>query len=245
MSEAIVVSSQKPPPFGADESVGDYAPGEHRVLVPGPAGQIEVALSVPSAAISGFAIVCHPHPLMGGTMDNKVVTTLARVCRDAGFIAIRFNFRGVAASAGSFDQGVGEQHDVLALAQWAHTQFVLPWRLLAGFSFGAYVSAQVLVSLTADVATKGNADLVPALLLVAPPVTRFALSAQALPAGTRVVYGDADEVVDPNAIGDWLAAASSDVQITVVPGAGHFFHGQLGVLKAWAQSACREINDAR
>ncbi len=226
-----------------------FSEGEHRVLVSGPVGQIEVALSVPSGAASGFAIVCHPHPLMGGTMDNKVVTTLVRVCRDAGLVAIRFNFRGVAASAGSFDQGIGEQRDVLALAHWAQTQFALPWRVLAGFSFGAYVSAQVLVTLTADVATIDAVTAnpvvsAPALLLVAPPVTRFALSAQTLPAGTRVIYGDADEVVEPTAIADWLAAASSDVQITVVPDAGHFFHGQLGVLKAWAQSACREINDA-
>ncbi|MES3040018.1 MAG: alpha/beta hydrolase [Pseudomonadota bacterium] len=222
MSEAIVVS-----------------PGEHRVLVSGPIGQIEVALSVPLGTASGFAIICHPHPLMGGTMGNKVVTTLARTCRDAGLVAIRFNFRGVAASAGSFDRGIGEQSDVLALAQWAQTQLALPWRVLAGFSFGAYVSAQVLVGLSAD-ATVSR----PRLLLVAPPVTRFALSAQTLPAGTRVIYGDADEVVDPAAIADWLTAASSDVQITVVPDAGHFFHGQLSVLKEWAQSACRETNDA-
>jgi len=240
MSEAIVVSSHVPMP---------YAPGEHRILVSGPAGQIDVALSVPSGTASGIAIVCHPHPLMGGTMDNKVVTTLSRSCRDAGMVTIRFNFRGVAASAGSFDHGVGEQHDVLALAIWAQTQFALPWLLLAGFSFGAYVSAQVLVTLTADAPTTDpvTRDVpvpVPSLLLVAPPVTRFALSAQNLPAGTRVIYGDADEVVDPQAIAGWLAAASSDVQITVVPTAGHFFHGQLGVLKAWVQRACREINDA-
>jgi len=240
MSEAIVVSSQEPRSLMSDAPVGGYAPGEHRVLVSGPVGQIDVALSVPSGGGVGFAIVCHPHPLMGGTMDNKVVTTLARVCRDAGLVAIRFNFRGVAASAGSFDQGIGEQRDVLALAQWAQTQFALPWRVLAGFSFGAYVSAQVHVGLLADAAAASP----PRLWLVAPPVTRFALSAQTLPAGTRVIYGDADEVVDPSAIADWLAAASGDVQITVVPGAGHFFHGQLSVLKAWAQSACREIDDA-
>lgn len=223
MSEAIVVS-----------------PGEHRVLVSGPIGQIEVALSVPSGEASGFAIICHPHPLMGGTMDNKVVTTLARACRDAGLVTIRFNFRGVGASAGSFDQGIGEQHDVLALAQWVQTQFGLPWRVLAGFSFGAYVAAQVQVALAADVAKTSQ----PMLWLVAPPVTRFALSAQTLPAGTRVIYGDADEVVDPAAIAEWLTEASGDVQITVVPGAGHFFHGQLSVLKAWAQSACGETEDA-
>ncbi|MES2719834.1 MAG: alpha/beta hydrolase [Pseudomonadota bacterium] len=241
MSEAIVVSSQEPRSLMSDAPVGGYVPGEHRLMVSGPVGQIEVALSVPSGAVSGFAIVCHPHPLMGGTMDNKVVTTLARVCRDAGLMAIRFNFRGVAASAGSFDQGIGEQSDVLALAQWAQTQFALPWRVLAGFSFGAYVSAQVQLGLSADAATASK----PQLWLVAPPVTRFALSAQTLPAGTRVIYGDADEVVDPTAIADWLRAASDDVQITVVPDAGHFFHGQLSVLKAWAQSACRETEDAR
>ena len=132
-----------------------------------------------------------------------------------------------------------KKEDVLALAHWAQTQFALPWRVLAGFSFGAYVSAQVHVGMRADAAVSA-----PRLWLVAPPVTRFTLSAQTLPAGTRVIYGDADEVVDPTAIADWLQAASDAVQITVVPGAGHFFHGQLSVLKAWAQSACRETEDA-
>lgn len=236
MPEAIIVSSHESLPLFATR----YAPGEHRLLVPGPVGPMEVALSVPVAEAKGIAIVCHPHPLMGGTMDNKVVTTLARTCRDAGLIAIRFNFRGVAASAGSFDQGMGEQEDVLALAHWAKVQFELPWRVLAGFSFGAYVSAQALVALAgADVVA--DTDARPLLWLVAPPVTRFSLSAQTLPAGTSVVYGDADEVVDPAAIADWLLAAADDVQITVVPGAGHFFHGQLSVLKSWAQNACREI----
>ena len=239
MSEAIVVSSQASRSLVPDALIGGYVPGEHRALVSGPAGQIDVALSVPPGDAAGFAIVCHPHPLMGGTMDNKVVTTLARVCRDAGLVAIRFNFRGVAASAGSFDQGIGEQEDVLALAHWAQTQFALPWRVLAGFSFGAYVSAQVHVGMRADAAVSA-----PRLWLVAPPVTRFTLSAQTLPADTRVIYGDADEVVDPTAIADWLRAASDTVQITVVAGAGHFFHGQLSVLKAWAQSACRETEDA-
>lgn len=240
MSEAIVVSSQEPRSLVPDASVGGYAPGEHHLLVSGLVGQIEVALSVPLGEATGFAIVCHPHPLMGGTMDNKVVTTLARVCRDAGLMAIRFNFRGVAASAGSFDHGIGEQGDVLALTQWAQTQFALPWRVLAGFSFGAYVSAQVHIGLNAA----SPAAQQPRLLLVAPPVTRFALSAQALSAGTHVIYGDADEVVDPTAIADWLVSASDDVKVAVVPGAGHFFHGQLNVLKAWAQSACRETQDA-
>ncbi len=243
MSEAIVVSSQEPrslvQAFVAGAPVGGYPPGEHRVLVAGPAGQMDVALSVPPGEATGFAIVCHPHPLMGGTMDNKVVTTLARVCRDAGLIAVRFNFRGVAASAGSFDQGAGEQRDVVALVQWGQAQFALPWRVLAGFSFGAYVSAQVHLGLAVDAA--GGS---PMLWLVAPPVTRFALSAQTLSPGTRVIYGDADEVVDPTAIADWLATASDEVLVTVIPGAGHFFHGQLGALKAWAQSACREIENA-
>lgn len=239
MSEAIVVSSQELLSLQQGLPRVSYAPGEHRVLVSGPIGQIEVVLSVPSAEAAGFAIVCHPHPLMGGTMDNKVVTTLARVCRDAGLVAIRFNFRGVAASAGSFDQGIGEQSDVLALARWAQIQFALPWRVLAGFSFGAYVATQVVTTVSA-----GTVTSTPALLLVAPPVTRFSLSAQALPEGTRVIYGDADEVVEPAAIADWLAVASAGVDVVVVPGAGHFFHGQLGVLKAWAQSACRENNDA-
>lgn len=234
MPEAIIVSSHERLP-SCDEPRGRHEPGEHRLRVPGPAGELDVALSVPALPARGIAIVCHPHSLMGGTLDNKVVTTMARVCRDAGLIAVRFNFRGVGASGGSFDHGEGEQADVLALASWANAEFGLPWRVLAGFSFGAYVSAQVMLARAGGGATQ------PSLWLVAPPVTRFAMAADALPVGTAVIYGDADEVVDPAAIADWLTAAAGRVQVTVVPGAGHFFHGQLGLLKAWAQNACREI----
>lgn len=240
MPEAIIVSSHESVSSHAELRGASYMPGEHRLLLAGPAGQIDVSLSVPASPAKGIAIVCHPHPLMGGTMDNKVVTTLTRVCRDAGLVALRFNFRGVGASAGCFDHGAGEQRDVLALADWAQVQFGLPWRVLAGFSFGAYVSAQVRVTLAASDAAPDH-PILPSLWLVAPPVTRFALSAEALPAGTFVIYGDADEVVDPHAIADWLLASEGRARITVVPGAGHFFHGRLGLLKSWAQNACREI----
>ena len=168
------------------------------LLLPGPVGAIEVATDVPTPEVArtGTAIICHPHPLQGGTMHNKVVTTLERALRELGLATVRFNFRGVGASQGSFDGGHGETDDALALAAWV--QRVRPGDALwmAGFSFGSYVALSVATTLP-----------VRQLITVAPAVTRLDFSALPMPACPwLVIQGEADEVVDPAAVYAYVAA---------------------------------------
>lgn len=208
--------------------------GERACLIPGPAGGLEAVLSVPQSALEGtafptiVAVICHPHPLMGGTLHNKVVFTLHRACRDLGMATLRFNFRGVGASAGTYAEGLGEQDDLLAMLAWLDALPQRPTLVLAGFSFGSWVTASVLSRV------REAGWRVRAALLVAPPVTRFPLDGIALPAMTHAIYGDADEVVDPGAMAAWLHQALPVQAITCLPQAGHFFHGRLGELKDWA-----------
>lgn len=213
------------------------APGEHALMVPAPAGPLQMLVHVPPDARSdALAIICHPHPLMGGTLDNKVVFTLHRAVRNLGLISIRFNFRGVGSSAGAYDHGAGEQDDLLAVLAWANASGTRRlW--LAGFSFGSFVAAMAWPRALAA----GWSPL--ALVLVGPPVTRFPLAGHVLPAGTRVIYGDADEVVDPEAIHAWLATQPAALDIRVLAGAGHYFHGRLSELRDWAAAGLQEILD--
>lgn len=185
-----------------------------RRVVAGPAGPLEVAIDRPSDAVQGTALLCHPHPLHGGTMDNKVVQTLARAFVALGFVAMRFNFRGVGGSGGAWDEGRGEVDDVLAVARALHD----PARplVLGGFSFGAAMAARAATTLAPQ-----------RLVLVGPAVVNFAPPAVSVP--TLVIHGEADEVVPLAAVLDW--ARPQVLPVTVVPGVGHFFHGQLGLLK--------------
>jgi len=190
-----------------------------RLKVAGPAGEIECAIDGPAGTPRGLALVCHPHPLHGGTMDNKVVQTLARAFVQLGYEAARFNFRGVGASAGAWDEGRGETDDAQAvLAACRQPGQAL---LLAGFSFGAYVAARVAAALPAEQAAER-------LVLVGPAASRFDMPA--VPAGTLVIHGEADDVVPLASVLDWARPLAQPV--TVVPGAGHFFHGQLPLLKS-------------
>lgn len=199
---------------------------EAALLIPGPAGPLE-AIVTPAgsgdAAPRYVAILCHPHPLHGGTMENKVVTTLMRTYRDLDVQVVRFNFRGVGASAGSFDQGVGELADLLAVIAWVREQFTGAQLLLAGFSFGSAMAAQA--------SYHGSA---PAhLLLVAPPIERYAYDrAGAFPCATCVVQGDQDERVNAQGVYDWAAGLNSSLEIIRYPAAGHFFHSYLANVKA-------------
>lgn len=195
-------------------------------LIPGPAGDIEVVIEIPdesAGAPVGWVVLGHPHPQMGGTMDNKVVHTLARACVAAGWAAIRFNFRGVGHSQGQWDEGKGEVADMLAV--WSTMQHDTRWTgrpwLLGGFSFGGHVALQAGQQLAAS----GHQAL--GLLLVSPAVARFASDAACAPA--LVVQGDEDEVVPMSAVLAW--ARPNTQPVVVVPGAGHFFHGHLGTLK--------------
>jgi alpha/beta superfamily hydrolase len=189
-----------------------------RKHVAGPRGSIECAVDAPNDAPRGVAVLCHPHPQHGGTMDNKVVQTLSRAFRHLGYTSVRFNFRGVGGSAGEWAQGVGEIDDALAVV----AAFRAPDQplVLAGFSFGAYVAANAAARLAA-------ASGVERLVLVGPAASRFDMGP--VPAGTLVIHGEADDVVPLNAVFDW--ARPQALPVTVIPGAGHFFHGQLSLLK--------------
>jgi uncharacterized protein len=182
--------------------------------VAGPAGDLVCAIDEPEAPARGLAVICHPHPQHGGTMDNKVVVTLARAFVQCGWRAVRFNFRGIGGSAGAWDNGRGEIDDAVAVAG-ALRQGSEPLAL-AGFSFGAYVASHAAVALQAQ-----------PLVLVGPATQNFTVAA--VPQGTLVIHGEADEVVPLAATLDWARPQSQPV--VVVPGGGHFFHGQLPLLK--------------
>jgi uncharacterized protein len=190
-----------------------------RELVPGPAGDIECTIDAPADAAIGTAVFCHPHPQQGGTMDNKVVQTLARAVLQLGWRSVRFNFRGVGASQGEWNEGVGEIDDALAVI----AAFREPGRtfLLGGFSFGAYI-ASMAASRMADDAKPDR------MVLVGPSTQR-----QPMPpvsADTIVIHGETDEVVPLAATFDW--ARPQSLPVIVLPGVGHFFHGQLVLLKS-------------
>lgn len=198
-----------------------------RRSIPGPAGALACAIDEPAQApAAGLAVLCHPHPLHGGTMDNKVVQTLARAFVQLGWRAVRFNFRGVAGSEGHWDEGQGEIDDALAVVE----AFREPGQrlLLGGFSFGGYVASQAA-------ARQLPGQHAERLVLVAPAASRFELAG--VPANSLVVHGELDDVVPLSAVLDW--ARPQNLPVTVIPGAGHFFHGQLPLLKQIVTGACR------
>ncbi len=190
--------------------------------IQGPAGEIEMALDLPAEASKGVVVIAHPHPLFGGTLDNKVVQTLARAFTQCGWTAVRFNFRGVGGSAGTHDDGRGELDDLLTVVQHAAPTGQLA---LAGFSFGAFVTANAFATLH----TERELD---ALVLVGVAASRFSVApipAEAH-AKTLVIHGEQDDTVPLAAALDW--ARPQILPVTVVPGVGHFFHGQLPLLKS-------------
>lgn len=195
-----------------------------RFQVPGPAGAIEVLRDEPAGGAPplGTAVIAHPHPLFGGTMDNKVVQTLARAFVQSGWSAVRFNFRGVGATEGTHDEGRGELEDMLALIGAQAGEGALS---IAGFSFGAYVANGAVQALWPS----GRIDKI---VLVGTSAQKHQLPA--LPAQahdrTLVIHGEQDDTVALTAVLDW--ARPQSLPVTVVPGGGHFFHGQLPLLKS-------------
>jgi alpha/beta superfamily hydrolase len=184
-----------------------------REFVAGPAGRIECAVDQPDSTPRGVALVAHPHPLFGGTLDNKVVQTLARAFLELGYETWRPNFRGVGATAGVHDEGRGELDDLHAVLQHTGaTKFVL-----AGFSFGAAVQAHLAQRVTPE-----------RLVLVGVAVNR--LKAPGVPGDTLVIHGENDETVPLAAVLDW--ARPQELPVILVPGASHFFHRKLHVLRA-------------
>ena len=192
--------------------------GTVRESIAGPAGAIACAIDAPALPARGVAVVCHPHPQFGGTLDNKVVQTLARAFVALGWRSVRFNFRGVGGSAGAWDEGVGEIDDALAVIAALRTRGEP--LLLAGFSFGAYVASQAAVRLADDAKASR-------LVLVGPSTEKQQMAN--VPADTVVIHGESDEVVPLAATLAW--ARPQSLPVIVFPGVGHFFHGQLGLLK--------------
>ncbi len=201
----------------------DFFHGEQRFCIAGLAGPLEVATIAPVQAVSEYvAVICHPDPCHGGTMDNKVVTTVARAFKEMGISSVRFNYRGVGQSAGQHAAGLGETADCLHLLHWLWEQKPRAQVILAGFSFGAYVA-----------------------LRAAPQVARLALLLSIAPAvGLRafetliapdcpwlIIQGEEDEIVDAQAVYAWAAQLPVQARLLRMPGAGHFFHGQLIALR--------------
>lgn len=199
------------------------SPKEERLSVTGPAGKLDVVLRFPAhdhPRLAGdyCAVVCHPNPQQGGTMDNKVVTTLVRTFLDLGVPAVRFNFRGVGGSEGVHDHGVGEVDDLRAVAAWARQRTGATKLLLAGFSFGTGVVSNGCRMIE-------NVALV---VFVAPPVGRYNFSAvDSYPCPLCIVMGDRDELVDAAEVYRWAESLDPLPRIVSMPEATHFFHGQL------------------
>lgn len=208
-----------------DDDAALPEPGKTESLrVYGPAGRIEVLLSAPRerAAQPGFAVICHPHPLFGGAMSNKVVYTLAASATQAGLYALRFNFRGVGHSEGVYDRGRGETEDVLFLVDWMRQRLPQASLMLAGFSFGAFVSVKAAAAAKPLVQVS-----------VAPPFEKYV--DEPVPPRPQcpwlVLHGTADEVVNYAETQRVLQTFSPPPELVTVEGAGHFFHGQLDVIR--------------
>lgn len=205
-----------------------FAQGPHRVQ--GPSGSLEVVVDVPQGVPPQpiIAIIAHPLPTQGGTMQNKVVTTLAQTLCHLGIPCVRFNFRGVGASDGVFDDGVGEQADLLAVVAWARVHAPQSAVWLAGFSFGAYVVLAASPKIRPEV-----------VITVAPPVGRWNFSAIIPPARWIVIQGEEDEVIDPQAVYAWIASTKATPQVIAMPDTSHFFHRKLVLLR---QELCAALH---
>jgi uncharacterized protein len=207
-------------------------PGE-RVFLTGAEGRIETVIDSPSApdAPRGIALVAHPHPLYGGTLDNKVVQTLARTFVELGWVAVRPNFRGAGASEGMHDRGEGETEDMIAVARQASERYPGLPLALAGFSFGAYVQTRV-----------ARRVAVRRLVLVAPPSglvgDERSYATEDVPADTIVIHGEQDETVPLAQVFDW--ARPQELPIVVIPGADHFFHRRLHLIRNIVKGAWRD-----
>lgn len=194
-----------------------------KLQLAGAAGAIEALRDQPDAKPRGVAIVTHPHPLFGGTMDNKVVQTMARASAQAGWTVVRFNFRGVGASAGSYDEGRAETDDLRSVIE--QTCAAGTPLCLAGFSFGTFVVSHAL-------AFAAQRNVLEHIVLVGTAASRFAIAPipPELHARTLVIHGEVDDTVPLASVMDW--ARPQLLPVTVVPSGGHFFHGQLPLLKS-------------
>jgi alpha/beta superfamily hydrolase len=199
---------------------------EDRFCIDGPSGNLELVVAEPLENPVGLAIVAHPHPLYGGTLDNKVVQTLAKSFLSLGYVAVRFNFRGVGKSDGVYDEGNGELDDFYAVHKYVVERYAIQKLILAGFSFGTYV-----------VSVAAKTILPEKLVLIAPAVGKFAV--ENVPDNTLVVHGEQDDVVLLTNVYDW--ARPQHLPVIVFPGAGHFFHGDLIRLQNVVRKQCADL----
>ena len=196
-------------------------------LIPGPVGQIDLSIDQPDTAPRGLALIGHPHPLFGGTKDNKVAQTLARTFVGLGYVTVRLNFRGVGKTEGTHDNGIGEQDDMLAVLDWMRT--LTEWSAdvatlplaLGGFSFGSFVVSQVARRLT-EAGTPAER-----LALVGTAAGKWPMPE--VPADTILIHGELDDTIPLAHVFDW--ARPLDIPVTVIPGADHFFHRKLVHIK--------------
>lgn len=204
------------------ETPSQFPAGETSWILSGPAGKLEVLSSCLNPnAIEKVAVICHPHPLFGGTMHNKVVYSIAKAFKEVGWAHLRFNFRGVGQSEGEYAAGVGETEDLMAVLAWVKTVAPNAAIYLAGFSFGAYVAL-----------CGAKQQTVARLILVAPAVKNFGFATvTAIESPCLVIQGEQDEIVPPQAVFDWINQLESPVKVARFPTAGHFFHGQLVELR--------------
>lgn len=204
--------------------------------IEGPAGNLQLLVNGidREREPSGIAVICHPHPQYGGTLDNKVVHTVARAFRDAGITAVRFNFRGVGRSEGSFAQGVGEREDLQAVIDWIKKrQPELPvW--LAGFSFGGAVAAAF---------ARDHRDVIAGLVLVSPALGNYGFDEKdSLSVPGLLLQGEEDDVLAPEIVYQWVDRHSdAGIQLQRMPKAGHFYHGQLTELKTHVKNYLDQV----
>lgn len=187
-----------------------------RGVIAGPSGALEVGVDMPSDTPRGLALVCHPHPQQGGSLDNKVVSMLARAATETGLAAVRFNFRGVGASEGDYDAGRGELEDARAACQWAAAASGLPVAVLSGFSFGSAVALRMAASTPASV-----------LVTVGLPAAYFESGLPRPNSRWLALFGSDDDVIDVDAAIAATRALSPSPQVVVMAEAGHFLHGRL------------------
>jgi len=200
-------------------------------LIAGPTGQLEVQMNCPKKSCKlpmTYAVICHPHPLHGGTMLNKVVYMIASTFNQLGVGTVRFNFRGVGKSEGEYDQGQGEIEDLYAVVQWLQQEYAPDELWLAGFSFGSYIALRGYQQLSAN-----------RLLLVAPPVEKFDFNQLSMTdSSILIIQGQQDQIVSPTAVSQWVKTQMPTAQFQRLTQADHFFHGQLNelrdvIIKAW------------
>jgi hypothetical protein len=216
----------------AVEQPGEFPAERSEFLLRGPAGMLECAVDVPDPAdaLTATIVICHPHPLHGGTMHNKVVTILDRSMRELGLRTVRFNFRGVGQSDGEFDDGYGETDDLFAVAEWVRRTRPGDTLWLGGFSFGSYIAARAAINL--DVGQ---------LITIAPPVHRFAFDTLHHPeCPWLVVQGDEDELVSIDSVLAWVETLDPKPELVVMKGADHLFHRRIMDLRGLLKNGVRD-----